>query len=217
MDQEILVDEQIEEGHDLIEKLSGAGCDVTVAFWAKMSDGRMWYIYISPRSYVAATPPGDIWRLIFDAMEQIQPRSFGLSDIRLIPPTDPIALAAIKASQIRHPHRATRLLEGSLGRLAVDGAYIYPKPTGTMGRNSVARQVADLMTRAEGLDPVMVVLRDGTQISAYPVALQRPNGGGVDVVWRDANSGLERTISADDLKDIRTGHREPPVLVKSIR
>ncbi len=54
MDQEILEDEQIEEGLALITKLVSKGCDVMVAFWAKMSDGGMWYLYIVLKSHDTA-------------------------------------------------------------------------------------------------------------------------------------------------------------------
>jgi hypothetical protein len=209
VDQEVLVDEAIEEGHDLIMKLIGEGCDVKVAFWARKRDGRLWSLYIATKP-VAKASREDLWGVVLDAMEQVRPRTFDLTSLSLIQPKSPSATAAMKASQTRHPHRATRLLECTLGDLPIDEAYIYPKPTGTMGRGTVAHQVADLMTGTGDSEPSLVILRDGTRINAVPVGMQRTTAGGVDVVWHDVDADVDRSISADEVADIQLGRLAPP-------
>ena len=206
MDQELLVREQIEDGDALLTKLVGDGLDVTVAFWAKLTDGGLWYLFLA-MSPIHSQRSAGLWRSLSEALQQIRSCSITFSDIRLIPATDPAALAALEASN-RNERLATRYDRPMLGDLAIDGAYLYPRRSEPIDLAGVVASIAGQLAVIDPADPVLIILKDGSQIYATPLGLQKTSNG-VDVILRDVDTGLDRSVSAEDVSAIQSGHRIP--------
>ena len=201
MDYELLVDAQIEDGKALIAQLTRGGFDVSVAFWVKTSEEGLWFLYVGSRS-VGSMPLADVYRVAYSALRQIPNASISLSQIKLIEPSNPIAVDAMEVRD-RYPARlATRYRGKTLGDVSIDEAYIYPRPTGPMSPNEVVQTVAGLMNRTGVLAPSLITLRDGTQIQAVPVGIQMNAPDGVQIVLHDLNASTNRSISANDVASI---------------
>jgi hypothetical protein len=56
MDTELLVEEHIDEGQALIERLALEDFDVSVAFWAKATDEGLWQLFIASSSLSTTNP-----------------------------------------------------------------------------------------------------------------------------------------------------------------
>ncbi len=201
MDQELLVDPQIEDGRTLIADLERDGLPVFVAFWVKVRGEETWNFYIGVEED-KIEPPDNAPHFVYVTVGAIPDSTLTPMDINFVDPTDPIAIDAIRIRD-RYPARlATRYRGKRLGDLAIDEAYIYPSSTGLMSPDQVAQAVAGLMGRPSPPSPSIVTLRDGTRIDAVPVGMERAEHGGVRIVLRDLNTGLDRSIPANEVASI---------------
>jgi hypothetical protein len=126
MDTELLVEEMIDDGRMLVAELIKEGFDVTVAFWVKTDEG-LWYLYIGSTS-VESGRVGDAYIVAYDCLTRIPRPSISLSDIKLVPATNPIAQAATEIRDRYADRTPTRYHGKQLGRMAIEEAYIYPQP-----------------------------------------------------------------------------------------
>jgi hypothetical protein len=125
VDKEILVETQIIDGERLVKELVRDGFDVTVAFWAQSSEESLWYLYISA-PWVDPEKIGEAYIPVFDRLSRIPDPSFGISEVRLIPASSPIARAAVGVRD-RFPGGTPARFHGKrLGNLSIEEAYIYP-------------------------------------------------------------------------------------------
>lgn len=125
MDTIALVENQIEEGQRLLDRLEENGIAVRAACWVKPIDRDRWMLYI-------ATP---IWdeKGPLDAYGQLTPvhQSLGndwisSSDVTLVGEKDPMVKDARELLR-RFPHRAPiRSPLPLLGRIPVEEVYVYP-------------------------------------------------------------------------------------------
>jgi hypothetical protein len=201
MDLELLVDDRIEDGKALLEELSEDRFDVTVAFWAKADDGGRWSLYIGSAA-VRSVSIADAYRELYAALRRLPDARLSLSDIKILDPDDPVARDAIRARD-RVPGRLPKRYRGErLGDLAIEEAYIYPRP-GTMTRLEIVQTVAGLIDRAGAAAPSLVTLRDGTQFQGMPVALNINKTGPGEVVFHDVATSRDRPIPVDEVVGIR--------------
>src|SRR5256885_1932182 len=128
MDTELLVENRITDGRELILELDRDRFDVRVAFWAKPREEGIWLLFIGSNS-VQAEKMGDAYRAVYTCLSRLQKSSISLSEIRLMHTSSPTIRDAL---DLRKRHRDEMLLRISgmqLGELAVDEAYIYsPAP-----------------------------------------------------------------------------------------
>ncbi len=127
MDKEILVDNQIEDGRRLVSQLVADDFPVVAAFWVTTADEGLCHLYIaSPFGPSGRVRPA--YGLVHASLSKIPDPEITLTEIKLIPPDDPIAQDVLE-TQRRHPRRiATRTRRPRLGGMAVDEVYIYPVP-----------------------------------------------------------------------------------------
>jgi len=126
MDTEILVENRIVDGQKLIRELSRSGFDVSVAFWVRLSESDVWILYIGSRS-ISPDKPGEEYTILYSCLNHVPDVSIGLSEIYVIPFSDPIARAAI-AIRDRNRKRIPARYEGKrLGNLDIEEAWIYPE------------------------------------------------------------------------------------------
>jgi hypothetical protein len=127
MDTELLVEDRIEDGRRLVAELIKEGFDVTVAFWVRTSEEGLWFLYVGSTS-VESGKVGDAYITAYDCLARLPNSSISLSDIKLVPATNPIAKDA-KEIRDRYAGRVPTKYHGKqLGRMAIEEAYIYPEP-----------------------------------------------------------------------------------------
>ena len=132
MDQTLLVEDQINEGRELIEQLIKNGLEVTAACWLKTED-RRWLLYIvSP--VVDSDEPVEAYRRAQAAVQQM-PQLYwvGHLDFTLIGPSNPIAKGILEFRR-RFPGKSPNYYRGDrFGGRNIEGAYIYPLPSAVPG------------------------------------------------------------------------------------
>ncbi len=201
MDYELLVDTQIEDGKTLISLLVRDGFDVSVAFWVKMSEDGLWFLYIGT-TWISSRSLADAYRHAYSALEQIPNVTIPLSQIKLVEPGNPIAKHAMELRKLYPALSAKQFRGKTLGPVSFDEAYIYPEPRGPMSSNEVVQTVAGLMNRKGALAPSLITLRNGTQIKAIPVGIQMNLSGMIQIDLRDSNSGTNQSIAVNDVTSI---------------
>jgi hypothetical protein len=96
MDTEILVDNRIDDGRELVSELVRDGFDVAVAFWVKTSEEGLWFLYIGSTS-VHAERLGNAYGAVYACLRRLPNPPFSLSEIKLVQAHNPIARDAIAA------------------------------------------------------------------------------------------------------------------------
>ena len=127
MAEELLVDDQIDDGQRIIDQLLADGFDPAAAFWAKSDEG-LWRLYIASPAF-DDRKPGAATRAVYDSFSKVPDLTIEPAlDIRLINDKNRIARDAIeiagrlgKKEGIRYPGRR-------LGNLPIEEAYIYARP-----------------------------------------------------------------------------------------
>ncbi len=127
MDTDLLVETKLLDGERLIRQLIRDQFQVEVAFWVKLSEEGLWYLYIAS-SAVDADKPNEAYRIVYAALTSIPECSVSPSEIKLINRTDPIARDAV-ALRDRYPSRElVRYRRKQIGNLATEELCIYPRP-----------------------------------------------------------------------------------------
>lgn len=202
MDTELLVGNRFEDGKRLIAELVRDGFDVAVAFWVKTHDEGLWSLYVGTTA-ADRQPKGDTYVRVFACLTRIPDPSIEFSDIKLISPTNPVARAAM-AIRDRSPARIPIRFQGErLDKLAIEEAYIFPRAAGPMTRDQVMQTIVALMNRTGTLQPSNFTLRDGSAIQAIPISIDMKSPGAVYISLRDAGTGVDRMVLADDVANIQ--------------
>ncbi len=202
MDTELLVDNRIEDGRKLIVELVRDGFDVVVALWLKTSEEGLWFLYIASTS-VETERIGDAYRRVYSCLSRIADPCVALSETKLIHAMNPIAQDAI-AVRDRYPGKMPTKYQGRrLGNLSIEEAYIYPPASGPMTRNEVLQTAVGLMNRAGIPQPSTFTLRDGSEIHAIPVSIDRQSSGTISIVLQDVVASKSQVVSADDVASIQ--------------
>ena len=127
MDYVPLVNEQIEDGKRLLERLAEEGVSVTAACWLKETERSRWHLHLVSSLVSddgARMPAYERVRKLIEEMPQ--PFWIELSEVRFEKPNGPLSKAVrelIRTSKGRLP---IRLGSGGLGGVSIDAAYIYP-------------------------------------------------------------------------------------------
>jgi hypothetical protein len=202
VDTELLVESRIEDGRKLIAELIKEGFDVTVACWVKTSDEGLWFLYIGSTS-VEAGKIGDAYITVYGCLARISDASISLSDIKLIPATDPIAKEAIGVRDRYAGKLPTRYHGKRLGKLTIEEAYVYPPLGQSMSLREVMGAVLDLMGQQSPPQPSKFALKSGTTVEGIPVSIERLPAGSVEITLLEPSTGAKHAISADDVSSIR--------------
>jgi hypothetical protein len=131
MAQEILVDDQIDDGQRIIDQLLADGLDVSVAFWAKRDEG-LWTLYIASPGFNDEERV-EAGRAVYDSCRKVSDLTIRpFLDIRVIDDRDAVARDAIRLAGRKGKKRAIRYRGTRLGDLGIARAYIYPRPAVTL-------------------------------------------------------------------------------------
>jgi len=137
MDQDTVVNEQIESGKRLIDKLNDERFEVQVAFWARLTDEEKWYLYLAS-PFVDENGPTVAYRRDFGVMRKMSDLWVDPFDIRVIGANDSLTQGALSVTKPKVPDSPfaapnpkrypgmTRFGGSTLGGVSIVGAYIYP-------------------------------------------------------------------------------------------
>jgi hypothetical protein len=130
MAQATLVEMQIKEGQRLIDRLAQEGVAVPAAAWVKESDSGDWYLYLATPLVSEGGKKKPAYHRVNTVIREMRKEGFGMDPFakKVIGPNDPIAKDLV-AHRDGRPGGPPTLFRGSrLGDLAVEEAYIYPRP-----------------------------------------------------------------------------------------
>lgn len=204
MDTELLVDNRIEDGQKLVAELVLAGFDVSVAFWGKTSEEGLWFLYIGSTS-VEPSKIGDAYRTLYACLSKIPDPSMGMSEVKLIEATNPIAKDAM-AARDRQPGRLPVRFQGRrLGNLSIDEAHIYPRIGGQMMPGEILQTLIGMSNRPAGtlVRPSVITLRGGAKVNVLITGFNLQLPGGLIIDTLDPVSNTKMQISGDEVIDIQ--------------
>ncbi|HVS40583.1 MAG TPA: hypothetical protein VMS17_33820 [Gemmataceae bacterium] len=127
MDQAVLVNEQVQDGRQVLERLSAEGVPVTAAAWVKESEGGPWYFYIVTPLVPADGARTAAYRRIGPLIRGMpQPCWVNPMEFKVAAPDSDVGkaireVAGRRPGPIPMPYGSIRL-----GGLSIDGAYVYP-------------------------------------------------------------------------------------------
>lgn len=126
MDTDVLVENKIDDGENLIRQLVREQFGVEVAFWVKTSEEGLWQLWIAS----PAVDPGNIGEAlgkVYGALTKIPNCSVSPMEITLLIDTDSIAREAA-ALRDRYASRDPKQYKAKrLGKLAIQDLWIYPR------------------------------------------------------------------------------------------
>ena len=125
MDTEVLVDDRIDDGRQLVAELLRSGFDVTVAFWARTSEDGLWTLYLASPA-VDPAKPGGAYRAAYESLGRVPGLAITPAEIHMINDVSPIARDAISVRGRYAGRMPTQFHGDRLGNLSVVEAYIYP-------------------------------------------------------------------------------------------
>lgn len=127
MDQALLVEQQIDDGQELIDLLHRDGFDVSAAAWVKPSEADRWLLYLVSKD-VDERGLSSAYRAIHPVLGKLPAPWLSLGDLKLVGLSNPIATDILEINR-KYPGRSsTRTRRPQLGGMYIDEAYVYPKP-----------------------------------------------------------------------------------------
>ena len=134
MDQGALVDMQIWDGRRLLERLNAEGIPATAAAWVKESEGGPWYFYIVTPLVAEDGATGPAYERVGALFDEL-PQPFLVSplEFKVVAPDSGVGkaihdIAGRRPGAVPLPYGSARL-----GRLCIDGAYVYPPVEAPVG------------------------------------------------------------------------------------
>jgi len=125
MDRKILVNEYIEEGKSLIEKLDKKKFPVVAALWFYFSDQDEWKLLVATEKIDKEGPIAS-YKIIQDVLEDKNIKNLNLDNISIISPSDnliSILKSAIKTSA--QGISGIRFTANTINNVFIEDAYIY--------------------------------------------------------------------------------------------
>lgn len=119
----VLVNTEIQAGHDVLKALDAAGLNISTAFWARLSEPREWRLFlISPK--VDLEGP----RSVYSRIEKILRKGhlqFLVTQMTVVGPHDPIAQEVRRALRPSQYGSTSAMTLPDLGGSLVEDAYVY--------------------------------------------------------------------------------------------
>ena len=97
-----MVNDEIECGKRLIEKLNNEGFEVQVAFWTRLMDEEKWYLYLAS-PFVNENGPKVAYGRVFDVMRKMTDLWIDPFDIRVILTNDSLTQGALAVTKPKVP------------------------------------------------------------------------------------------------------------------
>lgn len=159
---EILVEDFVDDGGRIVDRLVRDGFDVTVAAWLKSGDEGLWRLYIAS-PMVDSERPGEAYAAAYGSLNKISGSSVTISDIVFTNDASPIA-RDILAIRERYPAGSPiRFLGGRLGQTPIEEARVYPRrdESAEEAIAGLVRFLRDHRGQGLGIDPRSYKRPDG--------------------------------------------------------
>jgi hypothetical protein len=127
MDTAVLVDDKIDAGRKLLQRLDERGFDVAAACWVKSTEDDTWSMYIVSRAVDDGSQTA-AYRQVFTEAFAVPGGRLSMFDVKLVGTKEPIGIDILKYQKNFSGMRPTRFWPGRLGSHSVDEAYLYPSP-----------------------------------------------------------------------------------------
>ena len=130
MAQTTLVELEIKEGQRLIDRLLQDGVPVTAAAWVKESESGDWNLYLVTPLVSEGGRKRPAYHRVSVVVHEMLKEGFGMDPFakKVIGPNDPLAKDLVAHREGRPGGPPTPFRGSRLGDLAVEEAYIYPRP-----------------------------------------------------------------------------------------
>jgi hypothetical protein len=125
MDTYTLVENRIDDGRKLINRLTQKGFPLAAVAWVETSEEGTWFLYIASHA-VDQKGAAEAYREVYGVLRDFPSTSISVSDIKLVSTNHPIAKDIFEIRQCfagDHPTVSRRRL---LGSIAVEEVYVYP-------------------------------------------------------------------------------------------
>ena len=127
MDTITLVDEVVDDGRQLLDRLHEEGIPTIMACWVKPVEEDRWSFYIAT-PLVDERGTGKAYREVYRLLRSLESSWVTDSDINLVGPNDPITRDVLEIRGRFGGRLPIRPRQHQLGNLAVEETYIYPAP-----------------------------------------------------------------------------------------
>ena len=208
MDTLELVEWRAVAGRRVIAQLVRDGFEITAAFWVRTTEEDDWSFYIAT-PLVEQKRSSEAYRLLHPSLQRLEGIPLSLSDVNLVGAQDPITKDVLDLLARHKGRLATRYAGRRLGRMSIDGAYIYPShlytapDAGQTAKDDVLRELLDLLNRApDDLLPCKVILKAGDSFEGVPYSVQRGPQGRLVVIFIDKAEPVPRVVNVEDIDTI---------------
>jgi hypothetical protein len=194
----VLVERVIDEGQLLLDRLVQDGFPVTVAFWVHTNpEGRLHLYLVTPT--FDPSKIDDYYRVIISAWRAVPTKWLSIGEIQVVGPDNPAAKAVLDIQRHRSSGQPIRVHDRvALGDLAIQEAYIYPRPGGSLTPREVSARALDLMQR-DVIAPSAVKLRDGSSFRGLPVGVHKDSERRFYLTFFDEDAKAERVLPAEEV------------------
>ncbi len=127
MDTITLVEEQIEDGQRLIDRLTQQNIPIAMACWVKPVDEDRWSLYIAA-SLVDDEGTARAYREVYRVLRSLNSSWVTDSDVKLIGLNDQITHDVLEIRRKFPGRLPTRSRRPRIGNIAVEETYVYPLP-----------------------------------------------------------------------------------------
>ena len=134
MDFTPLVDEQIRDGRRFLEQLSAEGVPVTAGAWVKESEGGPWFLYLVTPLVTRKVGTLTAYRRTGEVLRRM-PQPFWVEpfEYKVVVPGEAVGKAIRDIAERRPGPVLLPYGSARLGRLSIDGAYVYPPVAAPVG------------------------------------------------------------------------------------
>ncbi len=152
MDTSALVENQIDDGLKLVNRLVADHFDVSVACWVRTSEEGDWFLYIASKT-VDENGLAAAYRDVYRVIQSMPDIWIHKSQVKLIGRENPIAKDALEMQRRYARRLPTRYPGPQLGNIAIEEAYFYP----TGAQEGGARATAPGVTFITGSELELLV------------------------------------------------------------
>ncbi|WBQ14308.1 hypothetical protein L2D00_06380 [Hyphomonadaceae bacterium BL14] len=122
MDQDVLVNDRVASGEAALRSLDSNGYPVCAAFWNYYSELGGWRLVIVPEGFSGGAVTDELLKIRRAFNQQSTP--FDLSDIKLLPASDPLVRALSKFMRV-DGMSGTRFTGNWIDGVYIEDAYVY--------------------------------------------------------------------------------------------
>ena len=208
MDQGTTADNRIVDGKRFVERFAVDGNAVRAAFWMRTAEDGQSFLYVVTE-VVESDGPLAAYRAAHASLQKLSDIRLAGSEIKMISPSNPIAVDILEVMR-RYPGKtAIRLTETSVGHLDAEQIYVYPAHVFThylsepMTTEEVGQYIFKLMNLGEiKQPPARVSLKDGTTFNGVPFSFQFGSENSLVVSFIAHGESAPRVVRLDGIASI---------------